>query len=90
MNVFVLHIGQRDVKSAVVVLVVLLTYLLKDLQYQLFGIYCLTKLHSAPKNVTTLFCYNSDILELMLIIFGINVTEKVGNQKVLYYPTSLN
>jgi len=27
--------------------------------------------------------------ELILIIFGTNVIEKVGNQKVLYFPTSL-
>jgi len=30
------------------------------------------------KNVTTLSCHNSDIQELILIIFGTNVTEKVG------------
>jgi len=42
------------------------------------------------KNVTTLFLYNSDIQELILIVFGTNVTEKVGNQRVLYFPTSPN
>jgi len=36
------------------------------------------------KNVTTLSCYNCDIHESVLIICGANVTEKVGNQKVLY------
>jgi len=32
--------------------------------------------------------YNSDIHESIFIFFGKNVTEKVGNQKVLYFPTS--
>jgi len=40
----------------------------------------------SPQNVTTLSLCNS---ELILIIFGTNVIEKVGNQKVLYFPTSL-
>jgi len=39
------------------------------------------------KNVTTLSCYNLDVSELMLIIFGRNVTEKVRSQKVLYFTT---
>ena len=40
------------------------------------------------QNVTTLSRYNSDIRESILIIFGINITEKVDNQNVLYFPTS--
>ena len=32
--------------------------------------------------------YNSDMHELLLIIFGRSVTEKVRNPKVLYFPTS--
>jgi len=28
--------------------------------------------------------------ESILIIFGTNVTEKVGNQKILYFPTASN
>jgi len=39
-----------------------------------------------PKNVTTLSRYNSDIHESILIIFGTNVTQKVGNQKLLCFP----
>jgi len=31
---------------------------------------------------------NFDIHESILIIYGVNVTEKVGNQKLLYFPTS--
>jgi len=38
-----------------------------------------------PKNVTTLSRHNSVIHELVLIIFGKDVTAKVGNQKVLYF-----
>ena len=39
---------------------------------------------SSNKNVTILSRHNSDIQEWILIIFGMNVTEKVGNQKVLF------
>ena len=45
-------------------------------------------LHSVSKNVTSLSHYNSDIHESILIIFGLDVTEKVGNQKILYFCTS--
>jgi len=41
-------------------------------------------IHCVPKNVTTLSRYNSDKHELILIIFGTNVTEKVGNQSTLF------
>jgi len=46
--------------------------------------------HCVPKSVTTLSRYKSDIHELILIIFGTNVTEKVGNQKLLYFLTLCN
>jgi len=42
------------------------------------------------KNATSLSCYNFDPHELILTIFGINVTENVGTQKVFYFPTSPN
>ena len=34
-------------------------------------------------------CYNLDIHGSITIIFGTSVTEKVGNQNVLYLPTHL-
>jgi len=42
------------------------------------------------KNVTVLSHYNSNTHESILIIFNINVAEKMHNQKVLYFPTSPN
>ena len=48
-------------------------------------------LYTAPqKNVPPLTCYNLDIHGWIMIIFGTRVTEKVGNQNVLYFPTSPN
>jgi len=44
----------------------------------------------SQKNVQSLACYNFDAHEWILIFFGRNVTNKVGNQKVLYYATSNN
>jgi len=44
---------------------------------------------SVTKNVTTLSRYNSDIHELILIIFGTNVPEKVGNQRCFIFPPHL-
>ena len=35
-------------------------------------------------------CYNSDTHEWILIFFGRNVTDKVGNQKTFHYSTSNN
>jgi len=35
-------------------------------------------------------CYNFATHEWILIFFGRNVTDKVGNQKTLYYATSNN
>jgi len=40
------------------------------------------------KKVPPLTCYNFDIHGWITIIFGTHVTEKVGNQYVLYFPTS--
>jgi len=39
-------------------------------------------------NVTTLSSHNSEIRESILIFFGKNVTEKVGSQQALYFPTT--
>jgi len=47
-------------------------------------------LHRDSKNVPHLACYNFDAHEWILIFFGRNVTDKVGNQKTLYYATSNN
>jgi len=44
----------------------------------------------SPKNVTTLSRYRSNPHESILIIVGTNISEKVGNQKVLYFPTPPN
>jgi len=45
------------------------------------------KLHHVSKNVPPLACYNIDTHEWIVIFFGINVTDKVSNQKMLYYAT---
>ena len=47
-------------------------------------------IHRVSKNVPPLPCYNFDAHEWILIFFGRNVTNKVGNQKTLYYATSNN
>jgi len=36
----------------------------------------------------SLSLYDSDMRELILIVFGTNVTDEAGNEKVLYFPTS--
>jgi len=46
-------------------------------------LHCVSK-----KRPTSLACYNFDTHEWILIFFGRNVTDKVGNQKTLYYATS--
>jgi len=46
--------------------------------------------HRVSKNVPPLACYNFDAREGILIFFGRNVTDKVGNQRTLYYATSNN
>jgi len=43
------------------------------------------QLHRVSKNVPHLAYYNFDTHEWILIFFGRNVTDKVGNQKTLYY-----
>jgi len=42
----------------------------------------------AQKNVTPSTCYNLDIHNPIMIIFGRSVTEKVRNQTMLCCPTS--
>jgi len=46
--------------------------------------------HRVSKNVPPLTCYNLHIHSSIMIIFGIRVTEKAGNQNILYFPTSPN
>ena len=41
-----------------------------------------------PKNVSRLTCYNLDIHDPIMVIFGRSVTEKVENQMMLCFPTS--
>jgi len=48
------------------------------------------RLHRVSKNVPSLACYNFDAHEWILTFFGRNVTDKVDNQKTLYYATSNN
>jgi len=42
----------------------------------------------SQKNVPPWTCYKLDICDLITIIFGRNVTKKVGNQTTLCFPTS--
>ena len=42
------------------------------------------------KNIPDVFSYNSQKHCRIFIIFGRNITEKVGNQKMLYFSTSHN
>jgi len=44
----------------------------------------------SEKNVPPFACYNFDTCEQILIFFGKHVTNKVSNQKTLYYATSNN
>ena len=44
-----------------------------------------TYIHRVSKNVPPLACYNFDTHEWMLIFFGRNITEEVGNQTRLHY-----
>jgi len=44
----------------------------------------------SEKNATTLYCYNFDTREPILIIFGSITTQKVDSQKIVYYLTSCN
>jgi len=47
-------------------------------------------IHRVSKNVPPSACYNFDTCEWILIFFGRNTTDKVSNQKMLYYATSNN
>ena len=42
------------------------------------------------KRPTFTTCYNFYIHSSIATIFGTNVSEKVGNQNVLYFPTTPN
>ena len=44
----------------------------------------------SQKNIPDVFSYNSRKHCRIFIIFGRNITEKVCNQKMLYFPTSPN
>ena len=48
------------------------------------------QLHRVSKNVPPLACCNFDAHEWILIFFGRNVTDKVGNQNTFYHATSNN
>jgi len=61
--------------------------------YQRASLKDMTSLASAViclKKVPPLTCYNLYIDGSIATIFGTNVAEKVGNQTVLYFPTSPN
>jgi len=45
---------------------------------------------SQKKRPTLTTCYNFYIHSSIATIFGINVAKKVGNQNVLYFPTTPN
>jgi len=49
-----------------------------------------TDIHCVSKNVPPLTCYNLYVHGSIATIFGKNVAEKVGNQNILYFPTSPN
>jgi len=53
-----------------------------------FYVFLFMPLHRVSKNVPPLACCNFDTHEWILLFFGRNVTDKVGNQKTLYYATS--
>jgi len=42
------------------------------------------------QKVTTLSSYNFDVYESIWTISGINITEKISNQQMLYFLTSTN
>jgi len=61
--------------------------LLREVTLHPFASSPMPTLHSVSKNVPPLACYT---FERILILFGRNVTDKVGNQKTLYYATLSN
>jgi len=48
------------------------------------------KMYTVSQKRPTLTCYNLHIHGSIATSFGINVAKKVGNQRVLYFPTSPN
>ena len=52
--------------------------------------FMLTHTHCVSKKFTRMACYELDIHEPILIIFGKNVTEKVSHEKMLNFSTSPN
>jgi len=74
----------------------LMTFILLHLSLIFFKVQDSLQLHAAfilsytvsPKIVTTLSRYNSDVHESILIIFGTNVNDKVGNKTIFYFATS--
>jgi len=50
---------------------------------------CHSSAYCVSKNVQPLTCYNLDIHGSITIIFGVNVTEKVGNQIYFIFPPQL-
>jgi len=46
--------------------------------------------YSVSKNIPDVFSYNSRKPYRIFIIFGRDITEKVSNQKMLYFSTSPN
>ena len=55
---------------------------------ELFWVYALYTVSQKRPTFTT--CYNFYIHSSIATIFGTNVAEKVGNQNVLYFPTTPN
>ena len=55
-----------------------------------WGLHFNIVLYRVSKNVLPLACYNFDTCEQILIFFRRNITDKVSNQKMLYYATSNN
>jgi len=55
------------------------------------NVYCSRNInYTVSKNVPPMACYNFETHEQILIFFGTSVTDKVNNQKALYYATSNN
>jgi len=79
-------------KSHTSVLAILLYFpmLYRFLSKYKSDVFLLLHIHRVSKNVQPLACYNFDAHEWILIFFGINVANKVDNQKTLYYATSSN
>jgi len=59
-------------------------YRLKPIDRTGLHVYCVSR-----NEVPSLTCYNFDICERILTIFGRNVTDKVSNQKTLHTPPQI-